>query len=380
VSIAFRALGARVVVAVVAGLAIAGCGDSSEESTSSQQSAASSNDSAGLAAAKDAVAQYTAEQPPLAIDPLPKPSEAGLTFNFVGCTIPVCHQEGFADAAKALGWNLSYEAFQLAPEQFVSAWGRALQQPPEVMGFAGPFPQALVKNELATVEQMKIPLVTVSTADEEPINGAVKACFVCAPHFELSGKLMADFVAADAGGATEIVYVEDPSIPALAPVWEGFSKELKAVSPSSKVDKLQVSALQQATKTASTVVSYVQSHPNVKYVVFSGDQYTPGVPEALASAGLSDKVKVIGRAPQAQNMSYIRSGGQYASVAEESVESTWRAVDALARLNQGVELKDPMPAGWHQIITKDNVDSVTGDIPVAPGFPDAFLKAWHVEQ
>jgi hypothetical protein len=54
-------------------------------------------------------------------------------------------------------------------------------------------------------------------------------------------------------------------------------------------------------------------------------------------------------------------------------------VDALARLEQGVEISDPQPPGWHQIITKENVDDVKTTQPVAPGFPDAFLKAWHVQ-
>jgi len=366
---------------LVAGLALVGCG--SDDSASSQPAAggqASSAATSGVEAAKKAVAQYTATQPPLSIPKLPEAPKKGVKLGIVACTIPVCHEKGYGEAAKAIGWDLDFVPFDLAPEPYVAAWGQLLQKSPEVIGFAGVFPQALVKRQLETASQKKIPTVSISTGDAKgPINDAVKACFLCGPSFGVTGKLMADVVVADAGGAAKIVYVDDPSITGLIPVWENFAKELKAVSPESKAEKVAISIQAPQARNASAVVSYLQRNPDVKYAVFSGDQYTPGIPEALASAGLADKVKVIGRSPNPQNLRYIKDGGQFASVAEESVEGTWRVVDALARLEQGVEISDPQPPGWHQIITKENVGDVKTTQPVAPGFPDAFLKAWHVQ-
>ena len=58
------------------------------------------------------------------------------------------------------------------------------------------------------------------------------------------------------------------------------------------------------------IVSYLRAHPEVNYVALSYDGVGVGLPAALKAAGLADKVKIIGEAPTATNVSYVEAGTQ----------------------------------------------------------------------
>ncbi len=363
-------------VALIA-LAVAIGGPTGVASASKARTAAG-----GVATAKAIVAKYEKQQPAITIPVLPKRPPKNVNLGAVLCTIPQCTFQAWQQATKAIGWHLDAQTYALTPQSYVAAWGRLVQQTPapKVVGFEAVFPNSLVQSSLATLAQRKTPTVTVTTDEAQPIQGPVKACYVCAPQFTMSGRLMADAVIADAGGPTKVVWVEDPTLISLGAAYNGFKNELGALSPQSTLSTLTVSVTAPASQTVGQVVSYLQANPDVKYVAFSIDALDIGVPQGLASAGLGSGVKLVGRAPQAQDLAYLKAGQEFAEVAEEDVEPDWRAVDGLARLLEGVPLSKATPAGWHQILTTANASKVKtqNGTPIAPGFPQAFLKAWHV--
>jgi ABC-type sugar transport system substrate-binding protein len=127
-------------------------------------------------------------------------------------------------------------------------------------------------------------------------------------------------------------------------------------------------------------VSFVQRHPEIKYLAFALNDFTVGVPEALKAAGVAAKVKIVSRAPQLPNLKAIADGDQYAAVADEDVAGGLRGLDGLARALVGDPL-DPccrFPDGWHQIYRKNTVDPSKPS--ATPGVPDSFLKAWRIQQ
>lgn len=369
---------------------IAGCGSTSSSSSSAASSAASqstsssvssasgSGDPAGVTSAKALVTQYSATQAPLSIPPLPKGPPKNLAFTYVGCTVPGCSQNDVTAAAKALGWKLSFVPYDVdSTMSFASAFNQALQNNPKVFGYVGALPNALVTKQLAEFKSRGTPTVTIASTDGLP--PGISGCYFCAPQFSLDGKLMADIVAADAGSAQTIGYVTESTLQksAFAPVYSGFTSEINRTLPGSKVDLIDTSLSAPAEQNGSTVVSYLSSHPNVKYLVVAVAALTAGVPQAIAQAGMSNHVKIVTRLLQPPNLAQVKSGQIFAGVVSEDETATWRQIDALARLSEGLKVYDPEPVGWHMIIDKQNAGSITSLEPA--GFPSAFLKAWHVQ-
>ena len=265
----------------------------------------------------------------------------------------------------------------LTPEAYISGWNQMLQQPPDVLGFAGFLPDTLVASQLAKVQQLHIPAAQETTAGGE-VPSAVDACLSCAPEFGEDGKLMADVVAANAGSATDVAFVTDP--PAKGPwkpIQADFTQEMKSVDPGSSVAVVSASQSMPASQIAALIVSYVRSHPQVKYLVFAVANMDVGVPEALESLGLANKVKIVSRAPTLTDIKDVATGRVFAIVADEDQEAVWRVIDALARLSEGEKLTDASPIGWHEIITKANADP--GSYLRPRGFPDASWRPWRVE-
>jgi ABC-type sugar transport system substrate-binding protein len=355
---------------------LAGCGDDLETSTSAGAAAGSS--SPGLEAAKKLVAQYSAPQQPLSIPALPEAPAKGVRLGFIGCNIPVCSPEAAKDATQALGWKYERQDFTFTPQSYIEAFDRMLQNPPDVLIYQGVFPNSVVAKQLAEVRRRKIPTVSVSTSEktlEQSLKSPVSACYVCHKQFRFSGRLMAAVVAADGGEQPNVVYVRDPVLAgAQDRVKEGFTAALKEFSPGATLATLNVNTSGPAAQVSSAVITYLQKHPDVKYLVFALASFENGIPQALTSAGLNTNVKLISRAPQEQNIASVRAGAEFAEITEEAPEAVWRSLDAAARLHAGLELTDTSPVGWHQIVTKDNAD---GAKAVAPGYPSAFLKAWH---
>jgi ABC-type sugar transport system substrate-binding protein len=365
---------------VAAALAIAACGSSASGAPSSAGrtgNATSGGDSPGVASAKALVAQYSRPQAPLSIPPVLRQPTAGLNFTFVGCTVPGCDESDITAAAQALRWHLNFIPYDVdSPQTFVAAFNQALQSSPAVFGYTGALPNDLVTSQLNEFASRHIPTATV--ASTSGLSDGVAGCYFCSPQFELDGKLMADIVAANAGSPQEIGYVTDPTLQktSFAPVYQGFVSEIERTIPGSKIDIVDTSLDAPAAQNGSTVVSYVSSHPNVKYLVVAVAALTAGIPQALAQAGLAGKVKIVTRLLQTSNLAQVESGQIFASVASEDKTGNWRLIDALVRLSEGQKVYDPEPVGWHQIITKQNVSA---SMTLEPqGFPSAFLKAWHV--
>jgi len=182
-------------------------------------------------------------------------------------------------------------------------------------------------------------------------------------------------VVADAKGAAKTLFVQDPNLkPLFGPLQDAFTTQVTAAGGA--VATLTISSASVGNQVPTQVVSYLQAHPNVKYVAFPTDDYLAGVPQALSTAGVSG-VKLLGTAPQAANLAAIKAGTEWLSIADEDAAAGYRAIDTLARILEHMPF-DTAPAGWHQIMTKDDVTQTSGEQPT-PGSPQSFFAAWHVD-
>jgi hypothetical protein len=382
----------RLVCAVlgIAGcLAVAGCSSSSSSSASNTSSppsgtaSTSSSKSAVVSAAEAAVSQYEAPQPSLSIPPITKPIPKDVRLAILTCAnVPSCQAEtnGTAAAAKALGWTVQQYQSPLTPQGYQSTWASLLQGNPTAIVYSSLFPNTNIASDLAEVKARHIPMVSISpyTTDAPPAAAAqgARATVAGPPMYADDGKLMADVIVADAKGAANTLFVWDPTFSGIhGAVYNAYKQEIQAADGT--VSVLQISIANVGQTVPSQVVSYLQQHPDIKYVAFSVSDFDAGVAPALAAAGLAGKVKIVSRAPEASNLLAVKDGQEFAEVADENIAGGWRSTDDMLRALSGEPVYQVDPSGWHQIFVQSNVTETT-EAPPTPGVPQSFLKAWNL--
>jgi hypothetical protein len=379
-------IAASAALLVACGVGLAACGGGDGNSTAATGNSVASTapaTSAAVKAADAAVAKFEQPQPAIQLPLLSKRPSKGIKLGVVTCPLPICvisFKTAASVATKYLGWKVQLYQTQLTPESYVATWQRMLRDKPDAIEYAAIFPNQVISKQLAQVKAQKIPAVGLAPAGDQPdAAGPMIAAYSSTPMFAHDGQLMGDVVVADAKGAADTGFITDPSLkPQFGPVQDQFTKSVKAAG--GKVSVLQVSSQGIGKTIPAAVVSFVQRHPEIKYLAFALNDFTVGVPEALKAAGVAAKVKIVSRAPQLPNLKAIADGDQYAAVADEDVAGGLRGLDGLARALVGDPL-DPccrFPDGWHQIYRKNTVDPSKPS--ATPGVPDSFLKAWRIQQ
>lgn len=378
-------------------LAAAGCSSSGGSSASSTSSPASgvaqsnsvasassaSGKSAVVSAAEAAVSQWEAPQPALTIPAITKPVPKGVRLAILTCAnVPSCQAEtnGTAAAAEALGWTVQQYQSPLTPQGYQSTWASLLQGNPTAIVYSALFPNPNIASDLAEVKARHIPLVSISpyTIDAPPAAAAdgARATVAGPTMYAADGKLMADVIVADAKGAANTLWVWDPTFAGIhGAIYNAFTREIEAADGS--VSVLQISIANVGQSVPSQVVSYLQAHPDIKYVAFAVSDFDAGVAPALAAAGLAQRVRIVSRAPEASNLLAVKDGQEFAEVADENIAGGWRSTDDMLRVLSGEPVYQVDPSGWHQIFVKGNVTETT-EAPLTPGVPQSFLKAWKL--
>lgn len=368
-------------------VALGACGSSSTQSTKSSvpspattpagQKAPASGASPAVRQAEAAYAKFVKAQPPVTVPALPK-KPSPQTITITTCPLPSCTSATVAaqTAAQDLGWKVTYLTAQVTPSSVITTLNDVVQHPTQLVAITPLVPNALISKQLAALTASGAKVVEMAPAGGGP-GGPVQATTVGAPFWDASATLMADAVIHDAGGSATTALVTDPSVPAWVAPRVAFTKSIEASGGS--VADVQVGLSEVGKQIPSQIVTYVQSHPDVKYLAFVDADLDAGVPQALQAAGLTKQVKIVSAGPEPGDLAALKQGTELAQVAQENAGTGWRAIDQLARLSEGVPLGDEQdPAGWHQILTGSNVTN-TSAVPVPPGVPGAFLKAWHVK-
>ncbi len=193
----------------------------------------------------------------------------------------------------------------------------------------------------------------------------------------------ADWMVADSGGKGSSVVFTIPVQPALDKVADAYSSRIEESCPGCSVDRVNIKGFDSIGKDLpGSVVSYLQAHPNVKYVFMAFGDMTIGVPDALRAIGMSD-VKLYSQSAGRTNIQYLRDGLQAADFAYSNQLLIYVGLDALARGTQGesMEVADKwmMPA---QLLTPENVSSAKvnqdGSLDVADT-EAFFINLWGIE-
>jgi len=132
----------------------------------------------------------------------------------------------------------------------------------------------------------------------------------------------------------------------------------------------------------SKVAAYVQSHPNVNYVHLAFSDLGLGIPQALKSAGLDEKVKITGVQANAAVLEEIVKGNIAAWTSQAQEFVGWLSLDALARLAKGMPLTKYQTSGQLPSWVVDSPAEAQklidgpGEWPGPAGFEEKFKQIW----
>jgi ribose transport system substrate-binding protein len=367
--------------AVLVVVLLAACSSSGSSSSGGNKAALSgSTVSAGVAQAQQELAPYENPNPTITLPALSAKPPAGEVIDFVGCPLASCLeiQQAAQAAAKAVGWTVRVFNGGVTPASFVSAMNDVVQNPGSGVLGIGILPNSAISSQLAALKAKGVPWVAVASAS--PVGDDMIASFSAAPEIALSGKVMADWIIADAKGKANVAYFWDPALTQHLPAKNAFAAEMAKLCSTCKVS-VQTTSFTTGIGTTDPgqIVSYLQANPATNYIVVGIGDATAGVPEALAAAGLAGKVKIVTRLADTINFKDISAGTETMGVTEETYEIGWRMVDVLAR----TFLHDPItccttPIGTVHVITKADLPSSLTVPYSVPGYQQFFLKAWHL--
>jgi ribose transport system substrate-binding protein len=300
----------------------------------------------------------------------------GKTVYFIPCgPNPECQQEGqlVKQAASLMGWTTVIVPNDGSPQQSKAAFAQVVRaKPAGVLYTAIPLStfQSFVPQLKANGTVVSACCVTdpTGTGIDYNIDGPAQSALV--------GGLLAAFVASDSQCKNnESVYVNIPDFAILGSGLSAYKASMQQYCPGSTVNELDI-ALADLSNSNTTIVSYVRSHPSVKYVLASTDGLTIGLPGALAAAGLSHNVKLVGQGATPTNLQYLHSGQQVADVAFPYYEIMYSMLGAVAQKEAGQPITaSTAPPQW--LLTPKNAPTSTAAVfPVVPNYEQQYKTLW----
>jgi len=377
----FRARPAGHALATVAAafsltLFLGACGGPSAATGPGAGTVDSAIDQAGLSEARAIVAEHSKRPTRIPnAEPITKPIPKGKNITFLSCGNSTCNLEAdiIKEATDALGWSLTTISSDGTPEKVKAAWQQVLRTKPDGVIYTAT-DRAIFNAELTEASAMGIEVVACCTTD--PADDKVLDFVIGTPEETKSvGRLLAAWVVDQSAGQGHAVYVDLSAFKILGTIRDSFTETVASLCPGCSTDKLDIPITALGKDVPDRIVSYLRSHPKVKYVVLSVDGgLGSGLPAALKAAGLGD-VKVIGEGPDETTLQYIAGGQQQATVTFPYYEEMFSLVDALARkfagvpTDQGIVVPD-----W--IVDAKNMPTSDKIFPVVADVKEQYFKLW----
>lgn len=314
---------------------------------------------------------------------LPAKPAKGKKIVFIGTstTADVVYYDAAKAAAKYLGWTVKQIECDPTPAAFGQAMSLAISEKPSGIISSVGLPVQTIPTQYAQLKAKKIAYVTTGTTDTD-VKGLLTEVLGQGYYTE-AGQWLAQWTEADSGGNANVAVFNLATYPVLNDVANGFQSTLMKICSSCQVVQQPVDATTIGSTLPGTIVSYLQAHPTVNYVVATYGDMTLGLSTALASAGLASRVKVITQTGDQANLANLVNGTEFADVENDSAEAGWLMIDALARMFAKVPVAQQADnLGQALIVIKANVGNPNvAAYPVfttSPGYQSQFLKLWHV--
>lgn len=332
----------------VAVLLIAACSSSSHNAGTSSTTTGSSGTtastasgtSAAVAEANSELATYNVVPTTVGVTaPLPQPASTlgKKSIIFMQNPTPDAQtiEQGAQAAAQLLGWSFKSIPYQETAPSEQGAFNQAIADHPDAI-LDSAAPADTLAPQRAQMAQDGISFITCCAAypagTPNPPLGLVEG----ANALGFNGQLNADWAVSKTNGHAHVLIVTIPAFTVLAPfVADEQSRlsELCAATCSSTVVTGQVTDI--GTNFPGIIVSALQRDPSINYVSLTSGSLGLGLPAALAQAGLTSKVKIIGEAPVASNLTDLTNGTEEMEIATSDTITGWRLIDVYMRHLEG---------------------------------------------
>lgn len=374
----FRAtLGTFLVVGMA--LMLAACGTSTSSGSAAAGGSSGSAVSASyLASAKAAVASLMKRPTTLDVPPLSSKPAPGKTVDFMACGLPVCQSyvSLVQQAAAAVGWTEQTVQIGLTPQSETNGYAQAVRNHPGGVIGSGGVAASVIATQLKQLKAENVPVVLVDVASA----GDATAVVLSTREQTQYGKEMGQWMLANAGGKdVNVAVVTTPATPVYAAAHSGLQKELAPCGSCSVVtDSFPETDI--GTTLPTQVISFLRTHPSVNYLFFDFSNEVDGVPAALQSAGMANKVKITTTDTTATETAYLKNGQEAATAAIPWPEALWNSFNVILRQQEGmsvtpaVQMKLP-----NMIYTGSNVlsSSTAAPPPLVANYQSIFKTAWH---
>jgi ABC-type sugar transport system substrate-binding protein len=369
--------------AALAGLLLLAACSSSGPGSSGQApaDAGATTSAADVASAQSFVKQYEHRPAKVNVTPLPAAPKRDTIAIMNATSAPMAMiYSGVQQAAALVGWKAVAIPFDPTNQPtLIAAMNAALTLSPKPVAVVViSVPQVVWAKEIPKYKAAGIAIITF--AAPTPVSGPVKVSLEGALDAKVMGRLLANWVIADSGGKADVLLVGFPDI--------GLYKALAAVEvatfrsgcPGCSITPLNLTLTQLFNGANNPVVSALQSHPDIKYVVTPNGQALLGLDAALQTAGISG-VKVAGAKPVLQELQSLARGDGGAWITSPYAAYGYLMVDAALRIAAGIPIPDGDGGQPVALLTKDNVG--TGTITdaaqeVPENYKALYAAAWKV--
>lgn len=336
----------------------------------------------GAKQAAEYLKDYSANPTSIVLDePLPARPPTGKSVITLTVPLPVAKRLSDAEeaAAKELGWTYSSISAGATPASAVSAFEAALSRRPDAIAFSG-YPASLFSHQIKKAKAAGIAVVSNATGDG-PVDGVI-ADVRGTEEAKLYGRRAAAYFVVHSGAKGKAAVFNINAYPILTAFVDGFQEAVRQWCPDCTTEVLNQQLTDPGTKTPNNVVSYLQRHPDVKWVVFGNGDISQGVSSALRAAGLTG-INIMGEVPTEANLANLAAKTEAAWVADPVDILGWRVMDILARHFVGADVtkaaKVLLPG---QVITADNVADIVVDKGFyvgVDGYQGQFAKLWKTD-
>ena len=289
--------------------------------------------------------------------------------------------QGFRDATKALGWNLTVLTYDPSdPQGPGGAMRQAVDGGADFIAISGQ-PISVMGAALEAAKAKKIPVIDMfSTDDVKGADNGIYANVGGVDFSQKSAQILTDFTISDSGGDANVLFVNIPDFQILRIVADAVGGAFQANCKKCSLTPLNVSIGDLTSgAVASNIVSKLQANPKIDYVYVSIGDLASGLPQALDGAGLGGKVKIVGGVPNKEQVQSLIDGKAAAYTVLGRPGAAWVATDVMTRLSLG---KDPDLAE-HTLLptwvwTPDNVPKPAQEYDGPRDFLSQFKQLWVV--
>jgi len=374
-----RSIGAIAALALT-GVLVAGCASSppSDPGSTAAPSGGTDSDKAELIAAAEALAEQFLTKPTElpGIEPITTPVPTGKKIYYISASgaAHIAQFDAVKQAADILGW----EAVHLKSDGSAGAVQNDFQTAfrDGADGIIERFDSSLIAPSLQEAKERGIPVVGVGQ-NLEAGDELIYAAFRPAHNLDY-GTAWASWLVADSQASAHVLYVILAGVPIYQATLDFFTGELdRLCGDGCSIDVLEVPSSTPADQIPNEIATAARRYPDANYIVMPVAAWATGLRAALQSAGIADKLKVIGANSVAATYPLIRNGEVTADLPFPGIEAMFLAMDAFARYytDTPIDTDTEVPT-W--LITKDTVpdNAEDGLFEQVAGAVDQFKKAW----